>query len=36
VAFKSSGQPAYDSYSVEPLSQVRVRVVDGQVEVLGT
>lgn len=36
VAFTSSGQPAYDGYSVEPLSQVRVRVVDGQVEVLGT
>jgi cytochrome b6-f complex iron-sulfur subunit len=36
VAFKTDGQPANAGYQLQPLSQVRVRVVEGQVEVLGT
>jgi cytochrome b6-f complex iron-sulfur subunit len=36
VAFKTDGQPANAGYQLQSLSQVRVRVVEGRVEVLGT
>ncbi len=36
VGFQPNGQPAYTAYTVPPLSQVRVRIVAGRVEVLGT